>query len=150
MASYVIGHLEQIRALAATGRTLAIGGTRLDGVSAVTLFDAGTRKVLRQVAVPTHANALGLTGEKLFVGGADGKLHRFAVATGESAGAVEAHAGGVTAIAVSGTHVATAGVDGRVVVWSACPLRRATSPRPPVIIWNGTSSMPPTTPPSNA
>lgn len=118
MATYTIGHLEQVKALAASGRTLAIGGTRLDGNSAVTLFDAGTRKVLRQVAVPTHANALGLTGEKLFVGGADGKLHRFAVATGESAGAVEAHAGGVTAIAVSGTHVATAGVDGRVVVWS--------------------------------
>ncbi|MBE2250159.1 MAG: HEAT repeat domain-containing protein [Myxococcus sp.] len=118
MAHHTIGHLEQVKALAATGRTLAIGGTRLSGASAVTLFDAGTRKVLRQLPLATNALALAFSGPKLVVGGADGKLHRFDFATGEGQGSVEAHAGGVTALASSGALVASTGVDGRVVVWA--------------------------------
>jgi ParB family chromosome partitioning protein len=118
MATYTIGHLEQVKALAASGRTLAIGGTRLDGTSSVTLFDAGTRKVLKQVALPTHALALGLSKDRLFAGGLDGKLHRFSLPNADGAGALEAHAGGVTAIAVAQDLVATTGLDGRVVVWA--------------------------------
>ncbi|MBL8923642.1 MAG: HEAT repeat domain-containing protein [Myxococcaceae bacterium] len=118
MATYSIGHLEQVKALAASGRTLAIGGTRLDGASSVTLFDAGTRKVLKQLTLPTHTLALGLTKDRLFVGGLDGKLHRFSVPNGDAAGSLDAHAGGVTAIAVAQDLVATTGLDGRVVVWA--------------------------------
>ncbi|MFZ5439081.1 MAG: HEAT repeat domain-containing protein [Myxococcota bacterium] len=118
MASYVIGHLEQIRALAATGRTLAIGGTRLDGVSAVTLFDAGTRKVTRTLALPSHTAALAFHDKHLVVGAIDGKLYRFDFASGEAAGTFDAaHPGGVTALSVSGSLLASTGVDGRVTVW---------------------------------
>lgn len=118
MAQHTIGHLEQVKALAATGRTLAVGGARLDGSSAVTLFDAGTRKVLRQMPLTTHANALAFSGTQLVVGGADGKLHRFDVANGASQGSVDGHAGGVTALAASGALLASTGLDGRVVVWA--------------------------------
>ncbi len=118
MAPSTIGHFEQVRALAASGRTLAIGGARLGAESQVTLFDAGTRKVLRQLAVPSAVNALVFSAERLVAGGADGKLHRFVFATGAAAGSFEAHAGGVTALAASQTTVVSAGVDGRIVVWA--------------------------------
>lgn len=118
MATYAIGHLEQVRALAASGRLLAIGGTRADGTSAVTLFDAGTRKVTRTLAVPTHTAALAFLGKQVVVGGTDGQLLRFDFASGEAGGASHAHQGGVTSLAVSGALLASTGVDGKVTVWS--------------------------------
>ncbi len=117
MATYTIGHLEQVRTLAAQGRTLAIGGTRLDASSAVTLFDAGTRKVLRSLPLPSHALSLAFAGPQLVVGALDGKLYRFEHATGTGAGSTDAHAGAVTALAFNGGLLATTGVDGRVSVW---------------------------------
>lgn len=116
MATYVIGHYEQVKALAANGRTLAVAGTRADSSSAITLFDNGTRKVLKTIPVPAHVAALAFSGSDLVAGGVDGKLYRFNAA-GEAAGVVEAHAGGVTALSASGTTVASVGVDGRVTVW---------------------------------
>lgn len=118
MTTYLIGHLEQVKALAASGRILAIGGSRLDAATAVTLFDAGTRKVLKRLELPTHVHALGFSGDHVIAGGVDGQLHRFVVSTGAADGVVAAHAGGVTAIATAGVIVATAGVDGHVIVWN--------------------------------
>jgi ParB family chromosome partitioning protein len=117
MATYTIGHFEQVRALAGSGRTLAIGGTRLEQGSALTLFDAGTRKVLKTVAVPSHLAALVFSGKQVVAGGVDGKLYRFDSTSAEAAGHVDAHAGGVTALSASGTLLASTGVDGRVTVW---------------------------------
>ncbi len=118
-ATYAIEHLEQVRALASSGRLLAIGGTRATTASAVTLFDAGTRKVVRTLQVPTHVNALAFLGAELVVGGVDGGLHRFDSATGTAAGSVVAHVGGVAALCVDGGLLATTGADGKVSVWSA-------------------------------
>src|SRR3954468_20615714 len=119
MATYAIGHLEQIRALAGSGRLLAIGGTRTEATSAVTLFDAGTRKVTRTLAIPTHTAALAFFGKQLVVGGVDGQIFRFDWGTGEPAGAPAlAHAGGVTALHAATTLFASVGVDGKVTVWS--------------------------------
>ena len=118
MATYAIGHLEQVRALAASGRLLAIGGTRAEASSAVTLFDAGTRKVTRTLAIPTHTAALAFFGKQLVVGGIDGQLHRFDFTSGESAGAALAHQGGVTALSATVTLLASTGVDGKVIVWA--------------------------------
>ena len=118
MATYAIGHLESVRALAGSGRILAIGGTRADATSAVTLFDAGTRKVTRTLQIPTHTAALAFFGKQLVVGGIDGQLFRFDAASGEAAGSAIAHAGGVTSLAASGALLASTGVDGKVTVWS--------------------------------
>lgn len=118
MATYAIGHLEQVRALAGSGRMLAIGGTRTDPTSAVTLFDAGTRKVTRTLPIPTHTAALVFSGKQLVVGGVDGQLLRFDATSGEAAGTTLAHQGGVTALAASGALLASTGVDGKVTVWA--------------------------------
>src|SRR6476620_3653605 len=99
MATYAIGHLEQVRALAASGRILAIGGTRTDGTSAVTLFDAGTRQVTRSLAIPTHTAALAFNGKHLVIGGVDGQLYRVDFGSDATVGAGQlAHQGGVTAL----------------------------------------------------
>ena len=118
MATYTIGHLEQVRALAASGRLLAIGGTRAEASSAVTLFDAGTRKVTRTLTIPTHTAALAFFGKQLVIGGVDGQLHRFDSVSGESAGATLAHPGGVTALSTTVTLLASTGVDGKVLIWA--------------------------------
>lgn len=117
MTTYSIGHFEQVRALAAKERTLAIGGTRLSGSSAVTLFDAGTRKVLKTLPVASHVNALVFHGAHVIAAGVDGKLHRFDPTAGAAVDSLDGHAGGATAVSSSGALWASTGVDGRVVVW---------------------------------
>lgn len=119
MASFPLGHFEQVHALASAGRLLAIGGARRSGTSVVTVFDAGVRKVLKQLPVPSNVTALAFNGPVLVVGCVDGKLYRFDHASGEAMSPLEAHAGGVTALSVSGSQVASTGVDGRVLVWEA-------------------------------
>lgn len=120
MATYAIGHLEQVRALAASGRLLAIGGTRADGTSAVTLFDAGTRKVTRTLPLHTHTAALAFVGKQLAIGGVDGQLFGFDFTSGEALGAPTLiHQGGVTALHGVEAFLASTGVDGKVSVWSA-------------------------------
>ncbi|MFO0600690.1 MAG: HEAT repeat domain-containing protein [Myxococcaceae bacterium] len=117
MTTWTIGHFEQVKALAASGRTLALGGTRLGSTSAVTLFDTGTRKTLRSIGVNAPVSALVFSAKELVVGGADGKLYRFDPGTGAGGAVIDAHVGGVTALSSSGALLASTGVDGRVTVW---------------------------------
>lgn len=117
MPNLSIGHLERVRALAAQGALLAIGGVRAGASSAVTLYDADARKVLRQFELPTHVWALAMGDGQLFAGGADGRVYRVDVASGERRGDWVAHEGGVCALALEGDLLATAGVDGRARVW---------------------------------
>ncbi len=118
MAHYAIDHLEQILALAGCGRLLAIGGRRAADGSEITLFDAGKRKVVRKIALPTHVAALAFVSPtELVAGGTDGQLYRVNPADGATLGNVPAHAGGVTALRAADGQFLSTGVDGKVKLW---------------------------------
>lgn len=120
MASFTIGQLEKVRALAASGTMLAIGGVRAGAKSQLTLFDLATKKVARTIDVPSHVLALAFHGNRLVAGCLDGFIRTYDASTGAAGKDAQAHAGGVFALAVSqdGAELASAGADGNARLWS--------------------------------
>ena len=113
-----IGHFERVRALATSPRLLAVAGVRAGARSNVTIFDHVSDSAQLSIEVPAHVLALAFAGESLFVGGLDGQLRIVNPSTGQITKTVKAHEGAVTAIAVHGERVATAGADGVVKLWT--------------------------------
>ncbi|WP_437726704.1 HEAT repeat domain-containing protein [Sorangium sp. So ce861] len=126
--SHAIGHYEKVRALAAGPRLLAVGGVRAPapggtggtsaarspaGASQVTLFDHVTNKPVRSIDVPAHVLGLAFAGDLLAMACSDGALRLVAGGAAE-AQALDAHPGGVTAVAAApgGARLATVGADG--------------------------------------
>ena len=66
-----IGHYEKVRALAAHGRLLAVGGTRASVATQISLFDHVANKTTRSIDVPAHVLGLAFAGEKLAAACAD-------------------------------------------------------------------------------
>ncbi|WP_437929837.1 HEAT repeat domain-containing protein [Sorangium sp. So ce291] len=126
--SHAIGHFEKVRALAIGPRLLAVGGVRAPapigtggtstarspaGASQVTLFDHMANKPVRSIDVPAHVLGLAFAGDVLAAACSDGALRLVAGGGGE-ARALDAHPGGVTAVAAApgGARLATVGADG--------------------------------------
>ncbi|WP_437613041.1 HEAT repeat domain-containing protein [Sorangium sp. So ce834] len=126
--SHTIGHYEKVRALAAGPRLLAVGGVRAPapggaggtspagspaGASQVTLFDHAANKPVRSIDVPAHVLGLAFAGDLLAMACSDGALRLVAGGAAE-ARALDAHPGGVTAVAAApgGARLATVGADG--------------------------------------
>ncbi|WP_437877695.1 HEAT repeat domain-containing protein [Sorangium sp. So ce513] len=126
--SHAIGHYEKVRALAVGPRLLAVGGVRAPapggaggasaarsaaGASQVTLFDHVTNKAVRSIDVPAHVLGLAFAGDLLAAACSDGAL-RLVAAGGAEVRAIDAHRGGVTAVAAApgGARLATVGADG--------------------------------------
>jgi ParB family transcriptional regulator, chromosome partitioning protein len=125
MADRTMDHFEQVLALAAHERMLAIGGHRHSltagnpAPSEVTLFDMGTGKLVRKVTVPTTVQALVfVAADRLIAGGRDGQLWLVDVQSGAPLASWIAHPGGVTALAVESGVLASTGVDGSIVLWA--------------------------------
>ncbi|WP_437691469.1 HEAT repeat domain-containing protein [Sorangium sp. So ce176] len=144
--SHAIGHYEKVRALAVGPRLLAVGGVRAPasgggargtsaarspaGASQVTLFDHAANKPVRSIDVPAHVLGLAFAGDLLAAACSDGAL-RLVAGAGAEARAIDAHPGGVTAVAAApdGARLATVGVDGALRVWRVGG--GAGSPAPP-------------------
>ncbi|WP_437783385.1 HEAT repeat domain-containing protein [Sorangium sp. So ce1097] len=131
--SHAIGHYEKVRALAVGPRLLAVGGVRAPapggaggtsaarsaaGASQVTLFDHAANKAVRSLDVPAHVLGLAFAGDLLAAACSDGAL-RLVAGGGAEVRAIDAHRGGVTAVAAApgGARLATVGVDGALRVW---------------------------------
>lgn len=120
MATRLVGHLEKVRALAAKGALLAVGGVRAGPRSLLTLFDTATGKSLRSIDVPSHVLCLAFAGDRLVAGCADGMLRVYDPATGGAGPEAVAHAGGCLALAAPAgiPAIATAGADGVARLWT--------------------------------
>ncbi|WP_438009318.1 HEAT repeat domain-containing protein [Sorangium sp. So ce321] len=146
--SHAIGHFEKVRALAIGPRLLAVGGVRAPapvgaggtstarspaGASQVTLFDHVTNKPARSIDVPAHVLGLAFAGDVLAAACSDGALRVFRVGAGAGGEvlALDAHPGGVTAVAAApgGARLATVGADGALRVFRVGA--GAGSPAPP-------------------
>ncbi|WP_437736101.1 HEAT repeat domain-containing protein [Sorangium sp. So ce1335] len=131
--SHAIGHHEKVRALAVGPRLLAVGGVRAPaqggargtsaarsaaGASQVTLFDHAANKAVRSLDVPAHVLGLAFAGDLLAAACSDGAL-RLIAGAGAEVRSIDAHRGGVTAVAAApgGARLATVGVDGALRVW---------------------------------
>ncbi|XYI00685.1 HEAT repeat domain-containing protein [Sorangium sp. So ce1128] len=143
--SHAIGHYEKVRALAIGPRLLAVGGVRAPtpvgtrgtptapspaGASQVTLFDHAANKPVRSLDVPAHVLGLAFAGDLLAAACSDGAL-RLVAGGGAEAQALDAHPGGVTAVAAApgGARLATVGADGALRVFRVGA--GAGSPAPP-------------------
>ncbi len=117
MATQPVGHLEKVRALAATGRFCVVAGVRADAESNITVYDQVAEKPAYVVHVPAHVLALAASEELIVAAGADGSVRAFAAKDGKNLWSMQAHPGACTALAIRGAVVATAGVDGVVRVF---------------------------------
>ncbi len=120
MANLAIGNLEKVRALAANGRVLLVGGARVAPASRLTAYDFTANKVLWSVDLPSAVLALALAGERWVAAGADGTVRVGSLGEGkverELAGA---HPGGCTGVALSpdSQRLYTVGADGFLRGW---------------------------------
>jgi WD40 repeat protein len=95
------------------GRTVAVQPD-----NTIRVWDVTTGAELRRWERLAECAALSPGGKMVLAGCADGRIRRMKVETGEELDPLEAHAGGVIAVAVSaaGRRAATAGADG-VILW---------------------------------
>ncbi|HEU4409502.1 MAG TPA: HEAT repeat domain-containing protein [Polyangiaceae bacterium] len=109
-----VGHLEKVRALAASGRVLAVGGVRAAEGSQLTLFDLVANKPLASADLPAHVLGLAARGDVVAAACSDGRVRLYAAADASLVREWAAHAGGAHAVALSpdGAWVASAGADG--------------------------------------
>jgi ParB family chromosome partitioning protein len=121
MANLAIGNIEKVRALAANGRVLLVGGARAAPASRLTAFDFTGNKVLWSVELPSAVLALALSGERWIAGGADGTVRVGTLAEGKVERELSgAHPGGCTGVALSpdGQRLYTVGIDGALRGWA--------------------------------
>jgi len=114
-----IGHLEKVRALAATARLLAVGGARAGASSQISVHDHVAGKPVRTIDVPAHVLGLAYLGDQLAAACSDGALRLYS-SEGAEVQRVDAHAGGATGVAAApaGDRLATVGADGRLCLWT--------------------------------
>ncbi|HYH99410.1 hypothetical protein, partial [Hyalangium sp.] len=102
MANLAIGNIEKVRALAANGRVLLVGGARVASASKLTAYDFTGNKVLWSVDLPSAVLALALAGERWIAAGADGTVHVGSLGEGKVERELTgAHPGGCTGVALS-------------------------------------------------
>lgn len=119
-----LGNLEKVRALAISGRFLAVGGMRAQERSQLSLFDHIGDKLEKQVELPAHVLALAADDAGFVAACADGKL-RFVSQAGAVEREVAAHQGAVHAVALLGDLLVSAGADGVAKLWA----RKTGAPR---------------------
>ncbi|WP_224240450.1 HEAT repeat domain-containing protein [Hyalangium gracile] len=121
MANLAIGNIEKVRALAANGRVLLVGGARVAPASRLTAYDFTANKVLWSVELPSAVQALALAGERWVAAGADGTVRVGSLGEGKLERELTgAHPGGCTAVALSpdSQRLYTVGVDGFLRGWA--------------------------------
>ncbi|MDY7226456.1 HEAT repeat domain-containing protein [Hyalangium rubrum] len=121
MATLAIGNIEKVRALAANGRVLLLGGARAASASRLTAYDFSSNKVLWSVELPSAVLALALAGERWVAAGADGTVRVGTLGEGKLERELSgAHPGGCTGLALSpdGQRLYTVGVDGALRGWA--------------------------------
>jgi len=112
-----IGNLEKVRALAVSGRTLAVGGVRADASSQLTFYDHVGDKAERVVDLPSHVLSIAGDDAGFVVACSDGMLRWFSQA-GALEREVKAHDGAATGVAIHADLLACSGTDGSVSLWS--------------------------------
>ncbi|WP_224368578.1 HEAT repeat domain-containing protein [Hyalangium versicolor] len=120
MANLAIGNIEKVRALAANGRVLLVGGARAAPASRLTAYDFTATKVLWSVELPSAVQALALAGEQWVAAGADGAVRVGSLGEGKVERELSgAHPGGCTGVALSpdSKHFYTVGADGFLRGW---------------------------------
>jgi len=121
MANLAIGNIEKVRALAANGRVLLVGGARAAPASKLTAYDFTGNKVLWSVDLPSAVLALALSGERWIAAGADGTVRVGSLGEGKVERELTgAHPGGCTGVALSpdSQRLYTVGVDGFLRGWA--------------------------------
>jgi ParB family chromosome partitioning protein len=121
MANLAIGNIEKVRALAANGRVLLVGGARAAPASKLTAYDFNGNKVLWSVDLPSAVLALAIAGERWIAAGADGTVRVGALGDGKvERELTSAHPGGCTGVALSpdSARLYTVGVDGFLRGWA--------------------------------
>lgn len=106
-----IGNLEKVRALAISGRVLAVGGVRATTASQIVLFDHVGDKAEKTIDVPAHVLALAGDEDGFVAACADGVL-RFYDRAGTSQREVAAHRGAATSVVLREGLVVSGGADG--------------------------------------
>jgi ParB family transcriptional regulator, chromosome partitioning protein len=106
MALLPIGHFEKVRALAVSGRTLAVGGVRAGGSSVLSFYDYLADKPERAIELPAHVLSLAADDDGFVAACSDGALRFF---SGSQTREVKAHA---VAVAVRGDLLVAACSDG--------------------------------------
>lgn len=95
------------------------GGSPAEHVGELTLYETatGTRRLLASGVPAAH---FGFAGGACYAAGGDGLVRRWDTTTGEALESLAAHAGGISAVAVSedGDRMATAGGEGEVALWA--------------------------------
>lgn len=121
MANLAIGNIEKVRALAANGRVLLVGGARAASASKLTAYDFNANKVLWSVDLPSASSAIAIAGERWIAAGSDGTVRIGALGDGKvERELANAHPGGCTAVALSpdAQRLYTVGVDGYLRGWA--------------------------------
>jgi len=121
MANLAIGNIEKVRALAANGRVLLVGGARAAPASKLTAYDFNGNKVLWSVDLPSAVLALALAGERWIAAGADGTVRLGSLGEGKVERELTgAHPGGCTGVALSpdSQRLYTVGADGFLRGWA--------------------------------
>ncbi len=109
-----VGHLEKVRALAASGRVVVVGGVRAGEGSQLTFFDVVAAKPVAAPDVPAHVHGLAARGDLVAAACSDGRVRLYDAGDGVLRRDWRAHAGGAHAVALSpdGAWGASAGSDG--------------------------------------
>jgi ParB family chromosome partitioning protein len=120
MGNVSIGNFEKVRALAANGLVLLVGGVRTSSDTQLSAYEFDTDKVLWRAELPSAVLGLALAGERWVAACGDGTVFIGALKTGnverQLAGA---HPGGCTAVALSpdAQRFYTVGMDGALRGW---------------------------------
>ncbi|MEI7894090.1 MAG: HEAT repeat domain-containing protein, partial [Myxococcales bacterium] len=113
-----VGHLEKVRALAVSSRTLAVAGVRVGTTSHLTLYNHLAEKPERSLDLPAHVLALAASDDRVIAACADGHLRVFGTKKGDLLLDIAAHQGAATSVATRGEVVASVGTDGALRVFS--------------------------------
>lgn len=115
--SFMLGNLEKVRALAVSGRLVAVAGVRAGETSSVTLFDYVADRLQKSAELPAQVLALAGDDAGFVAAASNGALLELS-----QAGAVKretpAHNGAVTAVTLQGDLLASVGQDGFLRLWS--------------------------------
>lgn len=115
-----VGHLEKVRALASSGRVLAVGGVRASEGSQLTLFDLASNKPIASADLPAHVLGLAARGDVVAAACSDGRVRLYSATDASLLREWLAHSGGAQAVALSpdGAWGASAGADGALSLFS--------------------------------
>jgi ParB family chromosome partitioning protein len=120
MGNVAIGNFEKVRALAANGLVLLVGGVRASSATQLTAYEIDADKVLWRADLPSAVLGLVLARDSWVAACADGTVRVGALKTGTVERELKgAHPGGCTAVALSpdAQRFYTVGMDGALRGW---------------------------------